>query len=176
MSIGKGTIADFKGLTLDAKERRSTPYYVKVRIKALEPVPPAQLKTTDPANTLNAVGTSDVSPEYYQLPPGLFTPCNQVDVPKPFGSGQSYQSCRVYLMPAGGQQITMTWDSGSHERNQGSPYFTKPSSGPGTEVGAAQSGAPARNTCPPARAACAAAAVRPTLDSRPQPLTPRHCA
>ena len=52
-SIQKGSIGDFKNVDLNASERKSTPYYVTVRIKSLDSAPPPG--TDDPAISLDAI-------------------------------------------------------------------------------------------------------------------------
>src|SRR6266702_4696387 len=52
-SIQKGTMADFRNVDLNASERKSTPYYVQVRVTALGDTAPP--KDSDPAITFQAI-------------------------------------------------------------------------------------------------------------------------
>ncbi len=122
-SIEKGSIADFRNIDLNASERKSTPYYVKVRIKALSSTAPKG--TDDPALTLNAIddrGQQQESITFF----GTFQRCNANTAPKPFASGKSYESCLAYLMPGGGSIQSVQWNDGPAAANQVTPYFEHP--------------------------------------------------
>jgi hypothetical protein len=122
-SIQKGTIGDFKNVQLNAKERRSTPYYVTVRIKALTATPAPG--TDDPDITFDAIddrGQQQSSVTFF----GTFPRCNDNTAPKPFVSGKSYQSCLTYLMPGGGSITSVQWNNGPSAANQASAYFDHP--------------------------------------------------
>jgi hypothetical protein len=123
-SIKKGAIGDFKNVQLKASERTSTPYYVKVRIKALSSTPPSGAND-DPDVTLDAIDDrgqkqSDI------IFIGTFDRCNNKTPPKPFVAGKSYESCLTYLMPGGGSIQKMLWNSGPSKANEVTPYFDKP--------------------------------------------------
>lgn len=122
-SIQKGTIADFRNVQLNAKERRSTPYYVTVRIKALTGAPVRG--TDDPDITFDAIddrGQQQQSLTFF----GTFARCNDTTAPKPFVSGRSYQSCLTYLMPGGGAITSVQWNNGPSAANEASAYFQHP--------------------------------------------------
>jgi hypothetical protein len=122
-SIEKGSIADFANMGLDASERASTPYYVKMRITALDGTPPPP--DSDPAITLQAIddrGQEQQSVTFI----GTFSRCDDVTPPKPFVSQKSYQSCLAYLMPGGGSIQKVRWDDGPAAAGQVTPYFEHP--------------------------------------------------
>lgn len=122
-SIEKGSIGDFKNISLDASERTSTPYYVKVRIKALGSVAPKG--TDDPDLTFDAIddrGQQQSSVTFL----GTFDRCDDTTAPKPFVDGKSYESCLAYLMPGGGSIQKVQWNSGPSAADEVTPYFEKP--------------------------------------------------
>jgi hypothetical protein len=123
VSIEKGTMADFRNVQLNASERKSTPYYVTLRIKALgHTAPPG---TDDPAITFDAIddrGQKQSSVTFF----GTFPRCNETTVPKPLANGKSYSSCLTYLMPGGGSIQKVQWGDGPAAADQVTPYFDKP--------------------------------------------------
>jgi hypothetical protein len=124
MSIMKGTIGDFKNVQLKPQERNSTPYYVKVRIKALGSTPPSGTND-DPDVTLDAI--DDRGQEQNNIIfLGTFTRCDDASPPKPFANGKSFSSCLTYLMPGGGAIRQMAWKNGPSKANAVTPYFEKP--------------------------------------------------
>ena len=122
-SIEKGAIGDFKDVQLDADERASVPYYVKVRVKALGSTAPKG--TDDPDVTFDAIddrGQQQSSITFL----GTFDRCNDNTAPKPFKDGKSYESCLAYLMPGGGSIRKVQWNNGPVPADGISPYFDKP--------------------------------------------------
>ncbi|HEY3906699.1 MAG TPA: hypothetical protein VGM14_22505 [Streptosporangiaceae bacterium] len=122
-SIETGTIADFKNVDLNAKQKKETPYYVKVMVTAAS-------NTTwkgddDPAISFRAIddrGQEQGSLTFF----GDFPRCNEVNAPKPFTSGKSYQSCFAYLLPSGASIKNVEWNDGPTPANGVSVYFDKP--------------------------------------------------
>jgi hypothetical protein len=122
-SITKGTISDFQNIDLKPDEKNSTPYYVKVRIKALDSKAPTG--TDDPDIVLEAIDDrGQQQPSITFL--GTFDKCDDKDAPKPFASGKSYESCLAYLMPGGGSIQSVQWNSGPAKANDVTPYFDNP--------------------------------------------------
>jgi|GEM_PF-1600184 len=123
VSIQKGTMADFRNVQLNAKERKSTPYYVQLRVTALGSTPPP--KDSDPAITFTAIddrGQEQQSVTFL----GTFERCDDPFPPKQFVSGKTYQSCLTYLIPGGGSVQKVQWDNGPSAANQVTPYFERP--------------------------------------------------
>jgi hypothetical protein len=121
-SIEQGTLDDFKNIDLDADQKRSTPYYVKLNVKALEDV---KAGTDDPDIALKAIddrGQEQGEVIFF----GSFDRCENADVPRPFTSGKSYDSCLTYLVPGGGSIEEVRWNDGPSRKNEVSPYFDKP--------------------------------------------------
>jgi hypothetical protein len=122
-SIVRGSIADFKNIQLDVGQRRSTPYYVTLRITSLGNTPPP--RKDDPAISFDAIddrGQQQTSVTFI----GTFPRCNDNSVPGSFANGKSYTSCLTYLMPGGGSIQRMQWGDGPHGANQVTPYFDHP--------------------------------------------------
>ncbi|MEP7022449.1 MAG: hypothetical protein ABJB47_01285 [Actinomycetota bacterium] len=124
-SIRKGRVADFPSDALNARERKSTPYYVKTRIKALGGNP-LKKKDYNPAQAFDAVDYHGEQPEKFIFLGGGFPPCNTTEVPKNFVNGKSYESCMTFLMPVGGPPPRLQWSIGPHEKDETTPYFDKP--------------------------------------------------
>ena len=123
VSIQKGTLADFRNVELNANERKSTPYYVQLRVTALGSTAPP--KDSDPAITFNAIddrGQEQQSVTFL----GTFSRCDDPFPPKQFVSGKTYQSCLTYLIPGGGSIQKVQWDNGPSAANQVTPYFDRP--------------------------------------------------
>src|SRR6266566_9191670 len=123
VSIQKGTLADFRNVELNANERKSTPYYVQLRVTALGSTAPP--KDSDPAITFNAIddrGQQQQSVTFL----GTFSRCDDPFPPKQFVSGKTYQSCLTYLIPGGGSIQKVQWDNGPSAANQVTPYFDRP--------------------------------------------------
>jgi hypothetical protein len=124
LSIEQGKLGDFKNVQLKAEERNSTPYYVKVRIKALGSIPPSGTND-DPDVTLDAIDDRGQQQNNIIFL-GTFARCDDTAPPKPFANGKSYRSCLTYLMPGGGSIQQMAWKNGPSKANAVTPYFEKP--------------------------------------------------
>ena len=122
-SIEKGSIADFRNVELSASERRTTPYYVTLRIKAVGKVGPHG--SDDPAITFDAIDDRGQQQQSITFL-GTFHRCNETSVPKPFVTGKAYRSCLAYLMPGGGSIRQVQWGDGPHAADQVTPYFDHP--------------------------------------------------
>jgi hypothetical protein len=123
VSIQKGTMADFRNVELNGKQRSSTPYYVQLRVTSLSnaSVP----KDSDPAITFNAI--DDRGQEQQSITfLGTFSRCDDPTPPKQFVSGKTYQSCLAYLIPGGGSIQKVQWDNGPAAANAVTPYFDRP--------------------------------------------------
>ena len=123
LSIQKGSIADFKNIQLNAKEKTATPYYVTVRIKALGSNPPSG--DHNPAIFVNGVDDRGQQQESVTFL-GTFQRCDDPEAPAPFTAGKSYTACLTYLMPAGGSIKSMSWTQGPHKKDDVTAYFEKP--------------------------------------------------
>ena len=122
-SIQKGSIGDFKNVDLNASERKSTPYYVTVRIKSLDSAPPPG--TDDPAISLDAIDDRGQQQESITFL-GTFQRCDDTTPPKPFTDGKTFESCLAYLMPGGGSIQSVQWKDGPSKADSVTPYFDHP--------------------------------------------------
>jgi hypothetical protein len=122
-SIQKGTLADFRNVDLDAKEKKDTPYYVTLRLTELQNAPVPQ--DSDPAITFTAIDDRGQEQESITFL-GTFQRCDEVSAPKTLVSGKSYTTCMTYLIPGGGSIQSVKWDSGPSAANDVSAYFDKP--------------------------------------------------
>ncbi|MEP7026586.1 MAG: hypothetical protein ABJB47_22840 [Actinomycetota bacterium] len=123
-SIQKGTIADFANVQLNKDEKKSTPYYVKLRVKALTGVAPPT-STDDPAFVFDAIDDRGQKQGAINFI-GTFQRCSTVSMPKHFVSGKSYDTCFAYLIPGGGSIQKEQWGDGPVPADGVSVYFEKP--------------------------------------------------
>jgi hypothetical protein len=123
VSIQKGTMADFRNVELSGNQRRSTPYYVQLRVTALADA--SVPKDSDPAITFTAI--DDRGQEQQSITfLGTFSRCDDPTPPKQLVSGKTYQSCLAYLIPGGGSIQKVQWDNGPAAANAVTPYFDRP--------------------------------------------------
>jgi hypothetical protein len=123
VSIEKGTMADFRNVQLNVTERKSTPYYVQLRVTALSSTPPP--KDSDPAITFTAIDDRGQQQQSITFL-GTFSRCDDPMPPKQFVSGKTYESCLAYLIPGGGSIQKVQWDNGPAAANEVTPYFDRP--------------------------------------------------
>lgn len=123
VSIQKGTMADFRNVQLNGTERKSTPYYVQLRVTALSSTPPP--KDSDPAITFTAIDDRGQQQQSITFL-GTFSRCDDPMPPKQFVSGKTYDSCLAYLIPGGGSIQKVQWDNGPAAANEVTPYFDRP--------------------------------------------------
>jgi hypothetical protein len=122
-SIQKGTIADFTNIDLNAAEKKSTPYYVRVRLTALGNVAPP--KDNDPALTFTAIDDRGQQQDNVTIL-GTFQRCDDPSPPTSFANGKSYQSCLTYLIPGGGSIKSVEWKDGPAPADDVSAYYDRP--------------------------------------------------
>jgi hypothetical protein len=124
LSVKQGTKADFANVELNAKEKKETPYYVNLQLKALTGTKPPT-KTDDPGFAFNAIddrGQEQGSVTFF----GTFKPCDEKSVPANFVHGKTYTTCFTYLVPGGGSIQQVAWPDGPVPADGVSPYFDKP--------------------------------------------------
>jgi hypothetical protein len=103
-AIEAGTLADFKNIKLDADQKTSSPFYVKVDV---ENVGKEDLSDSSPGTYLNGVddrGQNQNEVIFF----GDFATC-QSKTPKSLKPGESYKTCLTYLIPKGGSLKGMRW-------------------------------------------------------------------
>lgn len=106
-SIERGTLADFDGIQLDAAQKASTPYYVRVRMTNLGP---GTLKTSenDPAGQIQGVDKTGQPQDSVTFLLGTFPRCPDNDTPGAFKDGQSFSTCLTFLVPGGITKVAYT--------------------------------------------------------------------
>ena len=106
--IKKVSLSDLKGVQLDAEQKKATPYFVKIKVvNDGKPLP----KDDDPGVRFDAIDDRGQE-QSAVIFVGDFPTCNDVDPPKSFGRGKSFETCHVYLIPGGGTLEGVAWDSG----------------------------------------------------------------
>jgi hypothetical protein len=104
-SIVKGSIKDFANVKLDAIQKTSTPYYMKVLTKN---VGKSVLTKSRPDLYLNGVddrGQRQSAIIFF----GDFPRCSMSKVPTTLKPGQSYEVCQAFLIAKGGSIIGAQW-------------------------------------------------------------------
>jgi hypothetical protein len=108
VEIEKGSIDDFKNISLDEAQKASTPYYVTVKIENTGKEIPLGDTEGDPDLKFGAVddrGQEQPSITFI----GDFERCEDADAPKPFAKGKSYESCLAFLVGGDGSIDQVTW-------------------------------------------------------------------
>jgi hypothetical protein len=108
LKIEKGSIDDFKNISLDEDQKSSTPYYVTVKIENTGEEIPLGDTEGDPDLKFEAVddrGQEQGSITFI----GDFERCEDTDAPKPFTQGKSYESCLAFLVGGDGSITEVRW-------------------------------------------------------------------
>lgn len=101
-SFDKGSLSDFNGVQLDAGEKASTPYYVKVHVTNLGP---ANIDVDGTAAAIEGVdntGNNQSSVTFI----GTFPKCPDAASTTPLATGKSYDDCLTFLIPGGITKIS----------------------------------------------------------------------
>src|SRR5215210_323709 len=108
VKIEKGSIDDFKNISLDAEQKASTPYYVTVKIENTGKEIPLGDADGDP--DLKFAAVDDRGQEQGSITfLGDFERCEDTDAPKPFTQGKSYESCLAFLLGGDGSITEVRW-------------------------------------------------------------------
>jgi hypothetical protein len=102
--IEAGTLDDFKNIKLDADQKTSAPFYVKVDVVN---VGKEDLSGASPGSYLNGIddrGQNQNEVIFF----GDFPKCTS-KIPKSLKPGESYKTCLTYLVPGGGSLKGMRW-------------------------------------------------------------------
>ncbi len=151
-SVQQGRIADFAAYPMDAKTKRSRPYYVRFTVKN---VGAGDLSRA--AVPLFAVNESDalVQPSSFN---NTFKKCPSRPLPAGFATGKSFKGCLAYLIPDGGTLTQMsfrplqdfepiTWDgdiapAAKNNKDKKDKKGKKPGAKTGAKKGSAKKGTP----------------------------------
>ncbi|AWB92835.1 hypothetical protein C3E78_11825 [Aeromicrobium chenweiae] len=105
--VKKGSMKDFQFFSLDAETKRSTPFYVTVKVKNEGPAglggAAVPIFAHDDSNT--QLPANDIV--------GTFKPCPRSTLPKSFLPGASANLCLVYLLPRGRKLVSIDLQPGS---------------------------------------------------------------
>ena len=105
VSITRGSIKDFVNIKLDATQKTSTPYYLRVRTKN---VGTTTLRKARPDLYLNGVDDR-AQHQSAIIFFGDFTRCSMDKVPAVLKPGQSYEVCQAFLIAKGGSIDGAVW-------------------------------------------------------------------
>jgi hypothetical protein len=108
VKIEKGSIDDFKNISLDEDQKTSTPYYVTVKIENTGREIPLGDMEGDPDLKFGVVDDRAQEPPSVTFI-GDFERCEDTDAPKPFTKGKSYESCLTYLVGGDGSITEARW-------------------------------------------------------------------
>jgi hypothetical protein len=108
-SMLKGSLADFRGIQLDAAERAGTPFYVKVRITNVGPGDVAP-KDDDPSGDFQGIDRTGATQQSVSFI-GDFPRCNDGSPPMPMTRGKGYDTCLTFLVPGGITAVAYTGTS-----------------------------------------------------------------
>jgi hypothetical protein len=98
-SIVKGSLADFKGIQLDAAQKAGTPFYVKVRITNAGP---GDLTAGDNDPSVQMEGIDDTGQAQQAVSfIGDFPRCNEGSPPTHMTLGKGFDTCLTFLVPGG---------------------------------------------------------------------------
>jgi len=102
-SVQTGRIKDFAAYQLDARTKRSRPYYVRVTARNV-----GKGDLSRAAVPVLAVDTRDtlIQPSSFN---NTFRKCPSTPLPAGFGPGKSARLCLVYLVPNGGRLTEMSF-------------------------------------------------------------------
>jgi hypothetical protein len=106
-SIRKGTLADFKGIQLDASEKAGIPYYVSVTLTNLGPGA-INSETNDPTGAIQGIDNTGEPQDDITFLFGNFAPCPQTTLPNPLKPGKTVKTCLTFLIPGGITKVGYT--------------------------------------------------------------------
>lgn len=95
----QGTLADFKGVQLDASQKAGTPDYVQVKITNLGPGA-LDTSSSDPSVALQGVDDTGSLQDSITFI-GDFPRCNDATPPAHWAVGQTFSTCLTFMVPGG---------------------------------------------------------------------------
>jgi hypothetical protein len=101
-SFDKGTLSDFNGVQLDANEKASTPYYVKLHVTNLGPANVDVDSTAAAIEGVDDTGNNQSSVTFI----GDFPRCPDAASTKPIATGKGYDDCLTFLIPGGIKKVS----------------------------------------------------------------------
>jgi hypothetical protein len=101
-SFDKGSLSDFNGIELDATQKASTPYYVKVHVTNLGPGAIDVDGSAAAIEGVDSTGNNQSSVTFI----GDFPRCHDAASTTPIPSGKGYDDCLTFLIPGGIKAIS----------------------------------------------------------------------
>ena len=101
-SFEKGSLSDFNGIQLDAAQKASTPYYVKVHVVNLGPAAIDVDGSAAAIEGVDSTGSNQSSVTFI----GSFPRCPDVASTTPLPAGKGYNDCLTFLIPGGISKIS----------------------------------------------------------------------
>jgi hypothetical protein len=122
-AIEEGSTGDLKNIELESSEQGAVPFYVRLELTA----PTGQATPAEEDAALSFTAIDDRGQEQGSVTfLGEFPTCEEVQPPKPFSGGATYETCLTYLMQGGGSIEKVEWDSGPAKADENTPYFERP--------------------------------------------------
>lgn len=106
LSLKKGAEADLKGIQLGEDQRGKTPYYAQIRMRNTGGETPSDFEEPN----LGFAIVDDTNKETGRVLLRDFAPCKEVEAPKPFTEGKSFETCYVFF--AQGSVKEVQWRQG----------------------------------------------------------------
>ncbi|HEY1479736.1 MAG TPA: hypothetical protein VGF46_06880 [Gaiellales bacterium] len=104
-SIQQGSIKDFANITLDAKQKSDTPFYLKILTKDVGTTTMTKERPDLLLNGVDDRGQSQSSIIFF----GDFARCGDSKAPTTIKPGQSYETCQAFLLAKGGSIKGAVW-------------------------------------------------------------------
>jgi hypothetical protein len=104
-SITKGSISDLARFKLDARAKRSTPFYVRVAVRNMGP---HNAEFTSVGSRLRGVDDREELQGQLILF-GSFPKCESETAPRGFTTGKSYETCLVFMVGGTGEIVGLEW-------------------------------------------------------------------
>jgi hypothetical protein len=101
-SFDKGSLSDFNGIQLDATQKASTPYYVKLHVTNLGPSAIDVDGSAAAIEGVDSTGNNQSSVTFI----GDFPRCHDAASTTPIPSGKGYDDCLTFLIPGGIKAIS----------------------------------------------------------------------
>ena len=125
LGIKKGSQTELDGVELEKSEQGKTPYYVTLRIQNIGSGD-AAAEENQPAAAFQAI--DDRGQQGQELTVlGNFRPCPNVNQPKQFTRGVTYQTCVIYMVGGNGSIVQEQWTGNGADAYSENPIVWKAS-------------------------------------------------
>jgi hypothetical protein len=125
LGIKRGSQTELDGVELEKSEQGKTPYYVTLRIQNIGSGD-AAAEENQPAAAFQAI--DDRGQQGQELTVlGNFRPCPNVNQPKQFTRGVTYQTCVIYMVGGNGSIVQEEWTGNGADAYSENPIAWKAS-------------------------------------------------